>query len=250
MRFSDTRLKLHTAVLLCVAAAYILSQDIPTYGYFALFISYVCFVCLGNITMFHKYLAHASYKTYKWVEYLFTIFGTLGGVGSSLTWVTAHYQHHKYSDTEKDPHSPHNGIDKLLRFQFSKVDPNISAKRLMRSKFHMFLDKYYYGIHMAIALVLFLLGGPTLVVCAYVIPALITIVGSIWFVNILSHTLGYRNYNTKDRSTNNIFAAIIGFGEGWHNNHHHNPSNPNFGVRWWEIDMSYYIIKLIRTDKK
>jgi sn-1 stearoyl-lipid 9-desaturase len=246
MRFTNSRLKYHTLILLLVTAIYLICYNVPYYAAAIVLFSYFCFVCLGNIVMFHKYLAHNSYKTSKWVEYLFTLFGTLGGVGSSLTWVTAHYQHHKYSDTAKDPHSPHNGIHKLLKLEFSSVDPNISAKRLMRSKYHMFLDKYYYGIHAVVALVLLIIGGPSLLVCAYTIPALITIIGSIWLVNILSHTLGYRNFNTKDKSTNNVFAAIIGFGEGWHNNHHHNPKNPNFGVKWWEIDLSYQVIKLIR----
>lgn len=248
MRFTNSRLRYHTAILAIITVLYLVYYTIPNYAWAVVASSYFCFVCLGNITMFHKYLAHASFKTTKFIEYLFTYFGTLGGVGSSLTWVTAHYQHHKYSDTSKDPHSPHNGIRKLLRFEFSPVDANISAKRLMRSKYHMFLDKYYYGIHIVTALLLLSIGGPTLLVFGYTIPALITIIGSIWLVNILSHTLGYRNFETKDKSTNNIFAAIIGFGEGWHNNHHYNPKSANFGVRWWEVDVSYLVVKLIRTS--
>lgn len=211
------------------------------------FISYFCYACIGNVITYHKYLAHSSFKLKKIYEKLFTFIGTLSGTGSSITWVTTHFQHHKYSDTEKDPHSPHNGLIKILTLDFSNTEANFSAKRLIIDKYHIFLDKYYYYIHLFFSFIIYSIFGIHLLFSIYIFPVLLTILISTYVINTLNHTVGYRNYDTKDKSTNNFFSAIIGFGEGWHNNHHHFPKDSNFGKKWWELDISYVIIKLIQS---
>jgi stearoyl-CoA desaturase (delta-9 desaturase) len=67
-----------------------------------------------------------------------------------------------------------------------------------------------------------------------------------WFVNSAAHTWGYRNYeSTGEQSTNLWWVALLSFGEGWHNNHHAHPRSAAHGLRWFELDPTYWTIKLM-----
>jgi stearoyl-CoA desaturase (delta-9 desaturase) len=117
---------------------------------------------------------------------------------------------------------------------------------LLRNKFQLKVHENYWKINIAYAVILYLIGGVHAWMVFHVFPSFIlwTAMG---LVNYLGHTHGYKNYpDTRDQSKNNWFAGLIAWGEGWHNNHHGDPYNYTFQLKWWEFDMSKWVIKLIR----
>jgi len=202
---------------------------------------------IGATATFHRLLSHRSYQCNKWWEYFGTIIGTIGGVGSSIAWTAIHRAHHKYVDTDKDPHSPiHKGF---LRVQFLIMfnQPNLRlVSDLMRSKFHAFMHNYYWGIHLLYSGILYLID-PMAVIYAHLVPAFMLLHAG-GFINTFGHSIGFRSHDSKDSSVNNIILGILVWGEGWHNNHHANTTNWKFGEKWWQIDVGGYFIALINTD--
>ena len=205
------------------------------------------FVIKGTISsaVLHRRLTHNSYNINKWLEYFFVTIATAGTNSSPITWVAVHRQHHHYTDSSNDPHSPlYLPIKKMLLSDFDNVRL-LYAKKLLKSKFYYTLHKWHWVSTLVVIAVLFCID-PRAIVYAWLLPLCLQMqTGSM--VNVLNHSkFGYRNYNTPDRSYNNFITGIFVFGEGWHNNHHNNPTNPNFGNKWWEFDLSYQLIKLIR----
>lgn len=239
--------RLYLLLAIISSIFYISYASVPSWIVFSTLLMYFVFGCLGVVVMFHRKLTHHSYQTSKFVERLFSFFGVLGGTGSSIAWVNMHVIHHKYSDTPKDPHSPSNGLLNMFLLNY-RVPQELTkpAKSLILDKYHLFLHKYYNLIHTVTGLGLATLFGLDVLFGFYVLPMILTATMSN-FVNYLGHSHGYRNYATKDTSTNNLLSAFLSFGEGWHNNHHKHPSLANFGGRnWWEFDLSYQVIRLIQ----
>lgn len=212
---------------------------------FALFMYFV-YGCLGITVTFHRYLCHKSFKMSRPMEIIFTMIGTLAGTGSSIAWVNMHFAHHMYSDTDKDPHSPHNGFFKMLFLKYrTEYITTKGTKRLLKDRYHLFLHKNYLLVHVAFAAILLLVGGVDAVLFAYIVPVVITALMSN-INNYFSHTSGYRNHETKDMSRNHPILGYLSFGEGWHNNHHRYPGHAKIGEKWWEFDLSWQVIKLIK----
>lgn len=206
---------------------------------------YYTMSAVGISVCFHRLLTHRSFETSKVIEYAMTAIGSLGMSGPPASWVIVHRAHHKYSDTPKDPHSPHHMPFWKMHFlaMFSEVDARIPFS-LLRSKFHRILHRHYYNFHFFI-LICLLAIDPFSAVYLYLTPAALSFT-SLSLINTINHKWGYRNFNTKDKSVCNPIASVLAGGEGWHNNHHANPRSPNFGVKWYEFDLGYQIIKLIR----
>ena len=122
-------------------------------------------------------------------------------------------------------------------------------RRLITDRFQQFLHRYYFGILVSWSLLLLIAGGPELMIFLHWFPSVITAVMSN-VVNYIGHKPdwlgGFRRYNLTDQSTNNWLWAIPSWGETWHNNHHRHPRNFSCGERWWEIDISALIIRLIK----
>lgn len=238
-------------IFLFLSSFFYFTSSVPEWIYFSIFFMYFVYGGLGITTMFHKCLTHGSYKTYKFIERLFSLFGTLSGTGSSIAWVAMHVEHHKFSDTENDPHSPKNGGIRIFLSNYNIDSKKINgpSKRLLRDKFHLFLHNYYLIIHLSWASFLFLLFGVDALFGFYIIPAALTMLMS-YFIIYFCHSkiFGYQNFDANDDSKNNLFAGYFIFGEGWHNNHHKYPKKSNYKEKWWEFDLSYYIIKLIKID--
>jgi stearoyl-CoA desaturase (delta-9 desaturase) len=213
---------------------------------------YFCYGCLGIVVTFHRYLTHNSYKTHPLVVKLFSVAGCLGGTGSPLAWVAIHINHHLKSDKINDPHSPlHKGI-KIFALKYDhEVDASTKWKmrKLITDPFHQFLHRYYFGIIIAWSLLLYTVGGFYLMVFLHWAPAFVTAFMSN-MVNYVGHKPnwwgGFRTYNLNDQSTNNWVWAIPSWGESWHNNHHRYPRNFSTG-QGWQLDISGFIIKLIKT---
>lgn len=201
--------------------------------------------CIGMSGTFHRLLSHKSYKCSKWWEYFGTVCATLGGTGSSIAWCAVHREHHRFTDTERDPHSPvHKGF---FQVQFLSMfhKPHVKyVPDLLRSNFHSNMHKYYWLVHAFYALALYNIDHFALVY-AWLFPSLI-----LWHagsgINTFSHIEGWQDYETRDTSTNHPVLGILMWGEGWHNNHHAFPADYRFGRKWWQIDVTRYVIEVIK----
>ncbi|MFQ5742610.1 MAG: acyl-CoA desaturase [Acidobacteriota bacterium] len=204
---------------------------------------------LGVTLCFHRLLTHRSFETPKIVEYLLTVFGSLNWQGGHVRWVGTHRLHHRDSDTESDPHSPRHGFN-WAHVLWCFVDdplgrnPRELAKDLQRDPVHNFLDRYFALPQLALAPILYALGGWPWVVWGICVRTVASYHAT-WFVNSAAHTWGYRNFETGEDSRNNWWVALISFGEGWHNNHHAFARSARHGMRWWELDLTYLTIRLM-----
>lgn len=216
-------------------------------------LGYFIYGCMGITVTIHRGLTHRSYKTFPWLQKLLSFFGAMGGTGSPIAWVATHINHHRYSDQERDPHSPsHQGL-RMFLLNYDKQD-NVKWKmrHLITDAFHINLHRYYFGIVLAWALALWAVGGWTFMVFAWAMPAFVTIMMSNvtnWIGHMPNFPGNYRTYNLKDMSVNNWLASIPTWGESWHNNHHRFPGNSSFGLKWWEFDITALMIEVIRTDR-
>lgn len=216
-------------------------------------LGYFLYGCLGIVVTYHRQLTHNSYSTHPIITKIFSILGCLGGTGSALAWVAIHLNHHLKSDKPSDPHSPlHKGI-KIFALNYEhEVDSNTKwrMRKLITDRFHQFTHRYYFLIVIGWSLLLFVIGGFYLMIFLHWAPAMITVIMSN-FVNYIGHKPkwigGFRRYNLIDQSTNNWLWAIPTWGESWHNNHHRHPRNFSCGEKWWEIDISKYVILLIKN---
>lgn len=215
------------------------------YHYCIAFFVYFLTGSIGMSGTYHRLLSHKSYQAPKWWEYLGTLLATLGGTGSSIAWCAVHREHHRFTDTDKDPHSPH--TKGFLKVQFFSMfhHPNVRyVPDLLRSKFHINIHKYYWLIHIVYATACYTID-PFALVYAWLVPSFL-----LWHagssINTFSHTLGWQDYETKDTSTNHPVLGLLMWGEGWHNNHHAFPADYKFGKKWWQIDITRYLIELVR----
>lgn len=211
------------------------------------------FIMIVGITMgYHRFFSHKSYSTNKFIEYIMLFFGVASGQGSTIFWTAVHRgAHHPYSDTDRDPHTPKKGFFHSLGlwlWRIKESEINIrTVVDLARDPLHMFIHKHYiylfWLIHFAFIIVSF-----DLWLWFLVVPSFITFY-SYNITNSLNHyrELGYRNFDTKDNSTNVWWLWPVVFGECWHNNHHGNARAYNFGkIRWWEVDPAGLLINLIK----
>lgn len=212
-------------------------------------------ICLG----YHRYFTHRSYTVPKWVEYLLAIFGCLAGEAGPINWVAAHRYHHTYSDQEPDPHSPLKYANPIKGFIWAHVgwlfarEKNLAkfdaykryAPDMAQDKFLVFLDRNHMIPVVFLAAALYFLGGWPYIVWGMFVRS-VFVYHSTWLVNSASHIWGYQSFQTADQSKNNWWVALLSFGEGWHNNHHAFQRSARHGMKWWEIDLTYFTIRLMR----
>lgn len=215
-------------------------------------LGYFLYGCLGIVVTFHRFYTHSSYTTFPLLSKILAVFGCLGGTGSPLAWVAIHINHHRKSDKPGDPHSPlYKGLSIFALDYAHEIDRDTKwrMRELVTDRFQQILHRYYFAIFIVWDIVLYFVGGFYLVLFLHIVPALITAVMSN-IVNYVGHMPtwlgGYRTFNLNDQSANNWLWAIPSWGEAWHNNHHRFPKNSYFGQKWWEIDISGLVIKLIK----
>lgn len=215
-------------------------------------LGYFVYGCLGIVVTYHRQLTHNSYKTYPLLTKIFSLLGCFAGTGSPLAWVAIHINHHLKSDKPSDPHSPHyKGVKIFMMNYINEVDTDTKwrMRKLVTDKFQQFLHRYYFLIVATYSIALYIIGGFYLMVFLHWMPAVITALMSN-VVNYVGHKPtwfgSYRTHNLNDQSSNNWLWAIPSWGESWHNNHHRYPKNFNFGNKWWEIDISSLVIRLIK----
>ncbi|WP_437764355.1 acyl-CoA desaturase [Sorangium sp. So ce281] len=197
--------------------------------------------------VYHRYFSHRSYKTSRGLQFLLALLGTTATQKGPLWWGGTHRVHHKYSDTERDVHSPlrkgfwyaHMGW--WLGREHEELDlkriPDFAGFPELR-----WLDRYHVVGPLGMMALLFAVGGYDAFLWGYVVSTCALMHGT-FTINSLAHVFGSRRYATTDTSRNNFWLALITLGEGWHNNHHHYMSSANQGFFWWEIDVSFYVLR-------
>jgi stearoyl-CoA desaturase (delta-9 desaturase) len=208
------------------------------------------FVRMFGITGgYHRYFAHRSYKTSRFMQFVLAWIGCSALQKGPLWWAGHHREHHRHSDTPDDPHSPletsfwwaHVG---WIMSEEHVDTPDHSIDDFDRYPELRWLDRYNWIPGVLLAVACFFIGGWSGLVVGFFVSTVLTYHGT-FAINSLSHLFGKRRYATPDDSRNNLLLAIITMGEGWHNNHHHYQSSANQGFFWWEIDISFCIIRMM-----
>ncbi|KAK9106808.1 hypothetical protein Syun_022819 [Stephania yunnanensis] len=210
---------------------------------------YVITGLFGITLSYHRNLAHLSFKLPKLLEYLFAYCGAHALQGHPIDWVSRHRFHHKYTDTERDPHSPREGfwfshINWIFDndHAYQKVGKRKNVADLRKQAFYRFLQSSYLIHPIALGALLFRFGGLPFLVWGMGVRT-VTYYHSTFLVNSACHVWGTRAWNTTDTSKNNWVVAMLVFGEGWHNNHHAFESSARQGLEWWQIDITWCVIK-------
>jgi stearoyl-CoA desaturase (Delta-9 desaturase) len=223
---------------------------------------------LGVTVGFHRHFTHKSFETNAVVRFILAALGSMAVQGSVLRWVAQHRRHHQHSDTTADPHSPRHGgrgLGGVIKGFFHahigwafKADPigldryvtdlrKLASVRIASKLFPLWillglaipaalgglLTESWAGVLLG-----FLWGGLVRVFLVHHVT---------WSVNSVCHLWGRRPYPSKDHSRNNFLFGILAMGEGWHNNHHAFPTSARHGLRWWQIDASYYVIRVFEA---
>ena len=220
----------------------------------------------GITVGFHRLLTHRAFETTRPVKFILAVLGSMAVQGTVFQWVATHRRHHQHSDEMEDPHSPHlhgHGIRGLFRglwhshmgWLFRADTPNLfryvgdlQQDGLMRKASALFPLWVVVGLIIPTvagglisqswtgALLGFVWGGLVRIFFVHHVT---------WSVNSVCHVWGSRPFRCEDESRNNFVVGILAWGEGWHNNHHAFPTSARHGLRWWQIDMSYAVIRVL-----
>ena len=230
-----------------------------------LFMSMYFLTAVGITVGFHRLFTHRSFETNRVIQASLGILGSMALQGSLFRWVAIHRRHHQHSDTPDDPHSPHyqgHGALTLLRglwhahlgWIFGPDPPNLSCyvKDLRCSRL-LCLVSALFPLWVLLGLLLpasigLLFDGWSGAFLGFLWGGLIRIFfvhHVTWSINSVCHIWGPQAFPGHDQSRNNLILGILALGEGWHNNHHAFPTSARHGFRWWQIDVSYWIIQTL-----
>jgi len=229
---------------------------------------------LGITIGFHRMLTHGSFKARPSVRYFWTALGSLAVEGSPTDWCMVHRKHHQFSDDHGDPHSPHlhgeGWLNSLKGFwhshtgwlfnsNWSKAERKKYVPDLMDEPMLQSIDKNYYKWVVATLAIPLVIGG--LAALTYDATLMGVLKGAglgflwgglarvclshhmTWSINSICHIFGSQDYKSSDDSRNNLFFGVLSHGEGWHNNHHAFPTSARHGLKWWQFDLSWVIIR-------
>ncbi|RMH30409.1 MAG: acyl-CoA desaturase [Planctomycetota bacterium] len=229
-----------------------------------LLLAFYVFTGLGITVGFHRYFTHKSFETSRVMKWILGIAGSMACEGSILYWVATHRCHHQHSDSEHDPHSPHHhgkGVWAMIKgawhahvgWMLPGEQPNVHryAPDLARDRNVLWMSRLFpLWVLLGLAIPTVLGGVITLSWSGALLGLIwgglvrVLLVHHItWSINSVCHIWGSRPFASHDHSRNNLIFGIFAFGEGWHNNHHAFPTSARHGLRWWELDTSYIVIK-------
>ncbi|HTL32377.1 MAG TPA: acyl-CoA desaturase [Kofleriaceae bacterium] len=200
---------------------------------------------------YHRYFSHRTFKTSRAFQFILALLGLTTAQQGPLWWASHHRRHHKYSDLPEDIHSPRQRgfIWSHMQWFLAKRHKQVDLERIKDfAKYPelRIMDRIDILYLVVVGFILFEVGGSTALIWGHFVS--IVAAWHITFcINSLAHVLGSRRYATDDDSRNNLTLAILTFGEGWHNNHHHYQRTARQGFYWWEIDISWYVLKLLEA---
>ncbi len=197
---------------------------------------------------YHRYFAHRSYRMGRVAQAVMAFGGTTAAQKGPLWWASMHRNHHRYADGDRDPHSPQKGfwwshVGWILCDKFSEPDLEI-IDDFARYPEIRFVDRHDALGPWAVAVASFLVGGWSGLVVGF-FASTVLLWHTTFLVNSAAHTFGRRRFATADTSRNSLVIALLTAGEGWHNNHHHYPPSARQGFYWWEVDPTWYGLRLL-----
>ncbi len=250
-----------------IAAAVLLWGVALDWLHLGLFIGMYLATGLGITVGYHRLFTHRSFQAVAPVKVLLGILGSMAVQGPILQWASNHRRHHQHSDTAADPHSPHahgEGVKAALKgfwhshlgwlfdgspfYGIAKYVPDLHSDRMVRVVSNLFPLWVLLGLLIPAAigglytmtwmgaLLGFIWGGLARIFLVHHIT---------WSVNSICHIWGTRPFRSHDESRNNPIVGVLALGEGWHNNHHAFPTSARHGLRWYQFDLSYIVIKTL-----
>ena len=227
----------------------------------ALFAATYLLAGFGVTVGYHRLLTHRSFSTYRPVAYALAILGSMAAFGPVIDWVADHRVHHAHTDRDGDPHSPHGSGHGPLRglwhahvgWLFSSkghADPARFAPELLEDRGMRFINgafPFFVALSVALPAVAGWLvsgsaaGALSAGACAG-LARIFLFHHAILSVNSIGHAYGHRRFRLDDRSANVISLALVSLGESWHHNHHAFPRSASHGLRWFELDLSGFVI--------
>ncbi|CAN6574214.1 unnamed protein product [Malus baccata var. baccata] len=209
---------------------------------------------LGVTLSYHRNLSHKSFKLPKWLEYSFAYCGVLSLQGSPLEWVSTHRNHHQFTDTWNDAHSPIKGfwfshIGWLFDYgsRFGSIEGRLNnVGDLKKQPYYIFLH-YTYPFHsIALGVLLYTVGGLPFLVWGLGVRTILYLHVT-FSINSICHKWGKQVWDTGDLSKNNWLFGLLAHGEGWHNNHHAFEYSARQGFEWWQVDLTWYVIRFLQA---
>ena len=232
---------------------------------------------MGITIGYHRMLTHRSFDTVPTVRRFWTAMGALAVEGSPIDWCMVHRKHHQFSDHEGDPHSPHlhdgGMLNQLKGFwhshtgwlfncNWSQAEREKYVPDLLDDKMLVAIDDHYVSWVTASLLIPAAIGGAAaLLIPGFSFTSIAAGAGLgflwgglarvcvshhiTWSINSICHIFGSQDYKSSDDSRNNIFFGFVSHGEGWHNNHHAFPTSARHGLKWWQFDLSWVVIRTL-----
>ncbi|AKO64460.1 stearoyl-CoA 9-desaturase [Methylophilales bacterium MBRSG12] len=208
---------------------------------------------------YHRYFAHKTFKTSRLMQFIFAFIGSTAAQRGPIWWASHHRRHHLNSDRHNDHHSPHTHHFLWSHMGWFLAKKNFLTDRkvvrdLIKFKELVLIDRFDWFPPVLLLLSLFVIGeylsltsgisGLNMVIWGFCVSTIL-VYHCTFAVNSIAHLWGTQRYNTKEESKNNFLVALLTFGEGWHNNHHHYPGSIRQGFYWWEVDLTYYALKFL-----
>jgi len=249
-RFRRLKLALRMGPFLLMHLACILVFFVPMTTTSLILCASLYVIRMFGITAgYHRYFAHRAYKTSRWFQFVLAWLGCMAVQKGPLWWAGHHRHHHKHSDQEGDPHSPvtdsvwwsHVGWIVSRKYNQDVLD---SIRDFAKYPELRLMNKVYVVPGLVLAGVCYLIDGLSGLAWGFFVSTVLLYHGT-FLVNSACHLFGSRRYNTSDDSRNNAVVAILTLGEGWHNNHHCYQSSANQGFYWYEVDISYSILRVM-----
>jgi stearoyl-CoA desaturase (delta-9 desaturase) len=195
---------------------------------------------------YHRYFAHKTYRTSRGFQLLLAVLGASAVQKGPLWWAAGHRRHHRYADQPGDPHSPRQGFwhahqgwifeDRWATTELDRIRDFAACPELV------WLNRWHVAVPLALAAACYALGGLSGLVWGFCVSTTL-LWHATYTINSLAHRWGTRRYETRDDSRNNLWLALLTLGEGWHNNHHHYMASARQGFFWWEVDVTYYVLR-------
>jgi stearoyl-CoA desaturase (delta-9 desaturase) len=198
---------------------------------------------------YHRYFSHRSYKLNRFWQFCLAFLAQTSVQKGVLWWAAHHRDHHINSDRKADIHSPvHEGfwwshLGWILSDEYDHYDAQRIADFAKYPELR-WLNRYHVVPAVMYGAATYFLGGWSAFVWGFVVSTVLLYHGT-FVINSLAHIWGSRRFATPDESRNNFWLALVTMGEGWHNNHHHFMSSTRQGIRWWEVDATYYILRVL-----
>lgn len=216
------------AIVLCVASFYVR----------------MFFITAG----YHRYFSHRSYRMARVPQFIMAFGAATAAQKGPLWWASHHRDHHRYSDTELDVHSPQRGfwwshVKWILCDKFATTDMD-KIRDFAKYPELRWLNKYDFVAPWALGIASYFIAGWSGVVIGFFLSTVL-LWHATFTVNSLAHVFGRRRYATEDTSRNSAIMVLWTMGEGWHNNHHYYQSSARQGFFWWELDPTYYVLKTL-----